>query len=122
MIFSFIANLLVSASLNQLWALINTQQLIVLMPLFKTNIPANAGMFFNQIMEIAAFDIIEIGEYCDEILELEPIEPENPNFLTLGIESVFLLNNLGTLAIAYLIWFLAAFFALLVWFGAKRSD
>ena len=43
MIGNFIFNLLVSASLNQLWSLINTQQLIVLMPLFKTNIPANAG-------------------------------------------------------------------------------
>ena len=47
MIFSSILQLLIGASLNQLWALINTQQLIVLMPLFKTNIPANAGLFFG---------------------------------------------------------------------------
>ena len=71
MIFSSILQLLIGASLNQLWALINTQQLIVLMPLFKTNIPANAGMFFNQIMEIAAFDIIEIAEPLDNLLDLE---------------------------------------------------
>ena len=65
MLGNFIFNLMVSASLNQLWSLINTQQLIVLMPLFIVNVPANAGSFFKQIMEIAAFDIVEIGEPLD---------------------------------------------------------
>ena len=81
MISSFVFNLLLSVSLNQLWALINTQQLIVLMPLFNISIPANAGMFFNQIMEIAAFDIIETGDYLDSALDLERKEPNNPNFV-----------------------------------------
>lgn len=31
---NFVMNILISASLNQLWAMINTQQLIVMMPLF----------------------------------------------------------------------------------------
>ena len=65
MLTTFVLNIFIAASLNQLWALINTQQLIVLMPLFDTKIPANAGIFFNQIMEIAAFDFIEVGDYLD---------------------------------------------------------
>ena len=38
----------------------------------------------------------------------------NENFEAVGFESVFLINNMGTLAIAYLIWILAAFFTMAV--------
>ena len=91
------------------------------MSLFKTEVPANAGTFFSQIMEIAAFDIIETGDTLDEWLELPPIEPENPKFGTLGLGSIFLLNNMGTLALAYMFWFLTSFFAGLVSLGKKKS-
>ena len=112
MILSFVANILLSASLNQLWSLINTQQLIVLMPLFRTNIPANAVMFFNKIMEIAAFEILDLAGPLDDLLDLESQEPENPQFVTLGLESIYLVNNMGTLFLAYVVWLLAAIFAL----------
>ena len=82
------------------------------MPLFKTNIPANAGVFFKQIMQIAAFEIIEISEPLNKILDLQPTEPINENFEAVGFESIYLLNNMGTLAIAYLIWAVAAIITL----------
>ena len=72
-------------------------------------------------MEIAAFDIVEIGEPLDNLLDLEAREPKNPNFPTLGLESIFLVNNMGTLAIAYFIWFVAAICALFVKIGVDRS-
>ena len=84
------------------------------MPLFKTNIPANAGLFFKQIMQIAAFDIIEISEPLDKLLDLEPTDPINENFEAVGFESVYLLNNMGTLAIAYLIWTVTAIITLVL--------
>ena len=105
---NFAFNLLISASLNQLLTLINTQQLIVLMPLFKINLPANAGLFFKQIMQIAAFDIVEIGEPLDKLLDLEPTDPINENFEAVGFESIYLLNNMGSMAIAYTIWTVCA--------------
>ena len=91
------------------------------MSLFKTRIPANAGIFFTRVMEIAAFDIIETGDTLDEWLELDPIEPDNPNFVTLGLGSIFLLNNMGTLALAYCFWFTNTSLALLIKFGEKKS-
>ena len=60
--------------------MINTQQLIVLMPLFKINIPANAGLFFARIMQIAAFELVELEELLNQVLELEPTGPINKNF------------------------------------------
>lgn len=91
------------------------------MPLFKINIPANAGLFFKQIMQIAAFDIIEIGEPLDKLLNLEPTEPINDNFEAVGFESIYLLNNMGTFAIAYFIWILAAIIALFLKICMKWS-
>ena len=62
-------------------------------------------------MQIAAFDIIEIGEPLDNLLDLEPTDPINENFEAVGFESIYLLNNMGTLAIAYGIWTLFAILA-----------
>ena len=84
------------------------------MPLFNITPPANANMLFSKIMEIAAFDIYEIGEPLDKLLNLEPSEPFNERFATVGFESIYLLNNLGTLNFAYLIWILAAIVTLIL--------
>lgn len=46
MILNFVINLLFSGSLNLLWALIETQQMIVMLPLFEVKMPGNARDFF----------------------------------------------------------------------------
>ena len=58
-------------------------------------------------MQIAAFEIFEIGEPLDRLLNIEPKEPRNENFVAMGIESVYLFNNMGTLSIVFLIWLFA---------------
>ncbi len=72
---NFVINILISASLNQLWAMINTQQLMVMMPLFKIEMPANAGIFFKHVMEIAAFDFYDFGDIIHEHMQIEPTDP-----------------------------------------------
>lgn len=90
--------------------MINTQQLIVMMPLFDVQMPGNAQTFFNQIFKIAAFDIIEIEPYVNSVLNLNETGPFNSNFDTLGFQSMFFLNNLGPLVFAFLIYFAAIIF------------
>ena len=46
--------------------MINALQILILLPLLKSSIPANASMVFGQLTKIAAFDIFEIGDYVDE--------------------------------------------------------
>ena len=46
---NFVINLTLSASLNQLWAMIETQQLIVMLPLCAISLPLNAAAFFKMI-------------------------------------------------------------------------
>ena len=58
--------------------------------------PANTGMFFSVLQMIAAFDVFEIGEYVDEYLELTPEDPINEKFETIGMESKYYINNMGS--------------------------
>ena len=88
--------------------------MIALLPLFKVNIPANALLLFNKIMEIAAFDIIEINDTLNSLLNLEPTGPYRQNFDAVGFESIYLLNNLGALNFAYLFWSIAALFTIIL--------
>ena len=62
--------MVMQASLSQIWSMINTMQLIVLMPLFKVNIPANADMLFKKIMEISAFELVDLNDPINYMLNL----------------------------------------------------
>jgi len=99
---NFVLTLLISASMNHLLSMINTQQIIVMMPLFKITLPANAGVFFNALMTFTAFDIIDTSPFLNWLLQLEPAQPVNSNFEAVGFESVFLLHNLGSLLLVFL--------------------
>ena len=61
--------------------------------------PANTGIFFNQLTAIAAFDFFEIDGYLNDWFELMPKDPVNEKFETIGVESVYFMNNLGTFVI-----------------------
>ncbi len=101
---NFAINLVLSAGLSQLWSMINTQQIIVVMPLFNTNIPANAGMFFGFIMNLASFNLLPTDKFYNQYLNMSKDDPGalNSNFEDQGYGSVYLLQNLGTLLVAIL--------------------
>ena len=93
---NFVMNFLLSASLQHCWSMIESQQIIVLMPLFKIVLPANIGVFFGYIITIASFDLIPIDNYVDEYGGLSPVEPINENFEAIGFESLYVIVNLGS--------------------------
>ena len=95
-----VLNIFLSASLQQLWSMINTQQIIVMMPLFSINLPANAGVFFGFIMQIAAFDILPTDSFYDTYFNIDETEPMNSNFEQIGFGSLFFLYNLGSMVVA----------------------
>ena len=78
-----------------------------MMPLFKVILPGNVQMFFNQIFKIAAFEIIEIGPYINRALKLNETEALNANFDALGFNSMFFLDNLNSLLLSFLVYFLS---------------
>ena len=60
MISNFALNIALSGSLNLLWGLLNTLQLLSHVPLLKINFPANAKTLFVMINEIASFNILPL--------------------------------------------------------------
>jgi len=55
---SFIINLLLSASMNLLWSMMNTLQIIVHLPLVNLTYPSNAMLFSSAFLTLAQFDIL----------------------------------------------------------------
>ena len=85
--------------------MLNTQQILVMMPLLHVNMPASAGIFFTSIMEIAAFDFYDFTNMIHDNMNLEPSEIVNVNFSAIGFESKYFLVNMGTLAAIFLVYF-----------------
>jgi hypothetical protein len=67
--------------------------------------PASAQSFFNQILKIASFDIIDLTPRLDKMLRLNATEPLNPNFEALGFGSLYFLNNMNSMLIGFLVYF-----------------
>ena len=78
-----------------------------MLPLLNVSLPANAGMVFRELAKIAAFDYIEISDFVDEFLELEPTDPVNNKLETVGIETKQFINNVGTFVFFLCCYYLA---------------
>ena len=51
-------NIVLSASLQMLWGMINVMQLIVKFPIMNITFTSNAATFYSLINDVANFDII----------------------------------------------------------------
>jgi hypothetical protein len=72
---NFVMNFFLTAGLSQLWSMINTQQIIVMMPLFNLNLPANAGMFFGFIMNLASFNLLPTDRFYNAYFNMKAYDP-----------------------------------------------
>lgn len=60
------------------------------------------------------FDVFEIGDYVNELLGLEPSDPVNEKFETMGLEDLYFINNVGSFSIIFAYFcFLVALYLLL---------
>ena len=82
------------------------------MTLFQVLMPSNAGIFFRHVMEIAAFDFFDFDDIIHENFNIEPTEPADIRFGTLGFESLYFLVNLGTMAVFFLLYLFFVILAL----------
>ena len=108
-------NIILSASLNQLWSMVNTQQLVVLMPLWNIRLPANAALFFGFIMTIASFDLLPTDTFYNEYFpNMAPTSAINANFQALGFGNMFFCYNIGSLILSFLAFPVLALFTLIL--------
>jgi hypothetical protein len=73
---SLAVNIVMASSLQFLWGMINALQLIVNVPLFTLNMPANASYFFNLLVNIMNFNVIptsQIESYFYNMVDSSPL-------------------------------------------------
>jgi hypothetical protein len=82
------------------WGMVDTQQIIILLPLFDIVLPENAQAFFAQLMTIAAFAIIPTDPIFGYMFDAPPANlpvPLSDNFMNVGFATTYITNNMGTL-------------------------
>ena len=90
----------ISSLLNSVWGMVDTQQIIILLPLFDIVLPENAQAFFAQLMTIAAFAIIPTDPIFGWMFAAPPLDlpaPLSDNFMNVGFATTYITNNMGTL-------------------------
>lgn len=55
---NFILSFLIAFSLNFLWSMINSLQMIVYLPLLNITLPASVNTLFSILIKVATFDIV----------------------------------------------------------------
>jgi hypothetical protein len=75
-----------------------------MMPLFNTGLPANAGMVFGFIMNVASFNLLPTEQFYNTYFNMSQDDhgPLNNNFDDQGYKSTYFIQNMGTLMIAIL--------------------
>lgn len=102
---NFILNFFLSAGMNQMLSLIETQQILLVSPLFMLTLPANAAIFFKFVMEIAAFDLLPMEILYEDVFGWEDTtDAINTNFEDEGFDSSLFLFNVGSILILCLVW------------------
>jgi len=119
---NFLLNIFLTVALQYVLGMINTQQLIVLLPLFDIKAPANAELFFRQLMSVVAFEVYDTGDIVNATLSLEEVNPVNENYNTVGFESVYFINNMGTLFIVFMMYPVMMLLEYLLGLVASRCD
>ena len=89
-------NILMQSSLSQLWGLINSLQMVVLLPLMdNVRLPANAMTFTQILIQIATFEVVPTDEINSQISYFPEEEPYSLNFSMCGYESLLFILNAG---------------------------
>lgn len=84
--------------------------------------PGNTGNFFAFLTNIAAFDIFDIDEYILEYLDLPSVEPASVKFETIGLESQYFMNNLGTFTVVLIFKLLLIFLWVVLYVPSSCSN
>lgn len=92
---NFLVNLLLVASLNHLWSMINGLQLSTHMSVFNLKFPANAQFFVRFLVDVSTWDIIPV-EAIWYFFELPDRGSYRLSFQSSGYEFMHAMENLTT--------------------------
>ena len=91
-----VLNILMQTSLNQFWSLINSQQIVIQLPLMDAiQFPANVMLVNKVFTDIANFEVIPSDVINAELYVFPEEDPFNLNFQECGVESKNFLLIMG---------------------------
>lgn len=96
------SNFFFSAGLNFFFSMVETLQILTMPPIFKVNIPSAPAELITIMLQIANFDIIEVGEYYEQVFEMPPTGALTPSLDKIGFETYYFIHNLGALSLIML--------------------
>jgi hypothetical protein len=97
-VLNFSMNLFLGGAMQQLFSAIRKLTIMVHLLIINVRIPPNAQSFFRGLLSFVTFDIIELGPYIRQGLNLTDTDVVvNDNFMNLGYDSEYFVINFGTL-------------------------
>ncbi|TNV85876.1 hypothetical protein FGO68_gene7100 [Halteria grandinella] len=92
---NFGMNLIMAASMQLLWGLINSLQLVVRTPLMGMKFPSHTKAFFSSFVMLTNFDILPSSDLNELVFGFESDEYED-NYTDLGYDSLNTVDNIGS--------------------------
>jgi len=91
-----------SMSLQMLWSLVNTLQLVTHVALFSIVLPSNLLTFYSILIEAANFELLPSESIINSILSFREEDPSHSvNFELMGYESSNAIKNLGSVFLVF---------------------
>lgn len=84
---------------------IKSIQLVVMLAQFRIVHPENVKMLFSSLVTVAAFDVMPTDQLYEALFGIDPDEgqPLTKKFAEMGMEHHLIINNLGTIFLAFVI-------------------
>ncbi len=86
--------------------------------LFNVLIPAFPCAIITLMLEIANFDIIEVGDYYGEYFEMPPTDLKTASLERIGFDGTYFLYNLGAISLISIAFLLLT---LIVWLLSRKQ-
>jgi hypothetical protein len=64
---NFVLNFFLQGALSSILQVIQSMQLLIMVPMYKISMPANASIFYGYLLKIAAFDTIPMESIYDSL-------------------------------------------------------
>lgn len=90
-----IMSMLLAASLNQLYSMLNGLQMTTHLPVFRLKVPSNATYFLNFLIEVSTFDPLPI-EAIWAVFPFPQKAPYDDAFDAAGYNYIYAIENFGT--------------------------
>lgn len=96
---NILMSIVLSASLNQLFSMVEAQQLVCIITCSQITLPPLPAVFISKFFQIANFDILQGGLVYGKIFYMPTGNALNANFDAVGFKDMYVVNNMGTLLI-----------------------